>query len=63
MRAYNLNELMSLTRAELCAPHRRIVDALLLLPEDSPERLTALANLRGIRRILARPNLLPAPSQ
>ena len=54
-----LNELMSLTRAELCALHRRIVDALAQLPEGSPERLIALGNLRDIRRVLARPNLSP----
>ena len=59
MRAYTLTELMNLTRAELFALHRRIVDALTLLPEGSPERLTALANLRYIRRVLARPNLSP----
>ena len=59
MRAYTLNELMNLTRAELFALHRRIVDALMLLPEGSPERSTALANLRYIRRVLARPNLSP----
>jgi UDP-3-O-[3-hydroxymyristoyl] glucosamine N-acyltransferase len=59
MRAYTLNELMSLTRAELCALHRRIVDALAQLPEASPERLIALANLRAIRSVLARPNLSP----
>ena len=59
MRAYTLNELMMLTRAELFALYRRIVDALTLLPEASPERLTALTNLRAIRRILIRANLSP----
>ena len=59
MRAYSLNELMSLTRAELCALHRRMVDVLPQLPEGSPERLTAVANLRAIRLVLARPNLSP----
>jgi hypothetical protein len=58
MRAYTMNELMSLTRAEVCALHRRIVDALVQLPE-APERLIALANLRAIRRVLARPSLSP----
>src|ERR1700680_841542 len=53
MQAYTLNELMTLPRAELFALHRRIVDALALLPEGSPERLIALANLRDIRRVLA----------
>jgi hypothetical protein len=57
MRAYTLNELMTLSRTELFALHRRIVDALAQLPEDSPERLIALANLRNIRRVLARRNL------
>ena len=54
MRAYSLTELMNLTRNELFALHRQIADALALLPEGSPERLTALATLRDIRRILAR---------
>ena len=57
MRAYTLSELMILTRAELFALHRRIVDAIAQLPEGSPGRLIALANLRDIRRILMRPNL------
>ena len=59
MRAYTLTELMNLTRAELFALHRQVVDALVLLPEGSPERFTALATLRNIRRVLARPNLSP----
>ena len=57
MRAYTLTELMNLTRAELFALHRQIVDALPQLPEGSPERLIALANLRAIRQVLTRPNL------
>ena len=59
MRAYTLIELMYLTRAELFALHRQVVDALAQLPEGSPERLTAVANLGAIRRVLARPNLSP----
>jgi hypothetical protein len=51
--------LMSLTRAELFALHRRIVSALALLPAGSPDRLTALANLRDIRGVLSRPNAVP----
>jgi len=54
MRAYNLTELMKLTRAELFALHRQITGALALLPDGSPERITALATLRNIRRVLAR---------
>jgi hypothetical protein len=59
MRAYILTELMSLTRAELFALHRKITDALALLPEGSPERLAALATLRDIRRVLARSEFAP----
>ena len=42
MRAYNLNELMSLTRTELLALHRRIVRALALMPAGSPSGLLRL---------------------
>jgi hypothetical protein len=59
MRAYTLTELMSLTRNELFALHRRIVDALVQLPEGSPERLVALGTLRNIRRVLARREFAP----
>ena len=59
MRAYTLNELTILTRAELFTLHRKITDALALLPEGCPKRLTALANLRAIRRVLAQPRLAP----
>ena len=59
MRAYSLTELMNLTRNELIALHRQIADALALLPEGSPERLTALATLRYIRRVLARREFAP----
>jgi len=60
MQAYTLNELMSLTRAELFALHQRIVAALPQLPEPSPERSAALATLRGIRRVLAQPSHAPS---
>ena len=59
MRAYTLTELMSLTRAEVFALHRQIADALALVPEDSAERFIALANLRAIRRVLARRDFMP----
>jgi hypothetical protein len=59
MRAYSLTELMNLTRNELFALHRQIADALALLPEGSPERDTALATLRNIRRVLARREFAP----
>jgi hypothetical protein len=60
MRAYTLTELMNLTRAELFALHRQITDALPRLPEGSPERFTALATLRDIRRVLARGEFEPS---
>ena len=56
MRAYTLTELINLTRAELFALRRQVVDALAQLPEGSPERFTALATLRDIRLVLARVN-------
>jgi hypothetical protein len=52
-------QLMNLTRAELFALHRQIAEALALLPEGSPERITALATLRNIRRVLARCEFVP----
>ncbi len=60
MQAYTLTELMKLTRAELFALHQRIVTTLPHLTEPSPERSTALATLRDIRRVLARHG--PTPS-
>jgi hypothetical protein len=59
MRAYSLTELMNLTRNELFALHRQIADALALLPDGCPERNIALANLRNIRRVLARREFAP----
>jgi len=59
MRAYTLTELMNLTRAELFALHRQIVDAIALLPDGSPERLAAIATLRYIRRVIARCEFAP----
>jgi hypothetical protein len=59
MRAYTLTELMSLTRNELFALHRKITDALALLPEGSLERLIAVTTLRDIRRVLARSEFAP----
>jgi hypothetical protein len=60
MRAYTLTELMNLTRAELFALHRKMTGALALLPEGSPERFTALATLRDIRRVLGRAEFAPS---
>jgi len=52
MRAYSLNELFCLTRAELFALHARIVAELPVLSET--DRHVALGNLRKLRRVLAR---------
>ncbi|MBI3677362.1 MAG: hypothetical protein HY243_12185 [Proteobacteria bacterium] len=51
MRAYSLNELFSLTRAELFALHAEIVAELPTLREA--DREAALDNLRKVRRVLA----------
>jgi hypothetical protein len=59
MRVWTLNELFRLTRAELFQLHAEITARLGDLPEGSREYLTALANLRLIRRVLARPQHTP----
>jgi hypothetical protein len=47
-------------RRILCpSPLDSITDDLALLPEGSPERLTALGTLRNIRRLLARSEFAP----
>jgi hypothetical protein len=51
MRAYSLNELFRMTRAELFALHAWIVAELVALPEA--DRAVALDTLRKIRRVLA----------
>ena len=55
MRAYSLNELFRLTRAELFGLHAEIVATFHLLPDV--ERAIALDNLRKLRRLLARAGL------
>ena len=59
MRAYTLTELMNLTRAELFALHRQVVDDLAKLPENSAERRIAFATLRDIRRVFSSRSLSP----
>jgi hypothetical protein len=59
MRVLTLTELMRLTRTELCALAAQITSELLELPEGSPERDTALTNLRNIRSALARRDFSP----
>ncbi|MHB8267488.1 hypothetical protein [Bradyrhizobium sp.] len=59
MRVLTLTELMRLTRTELCGLFTQITSELRTFPEGSPERDTALTNLRNIRCALARRDLSP----
>jgi hypothetical protein len=59
MRVLTINELLRLTRQELCDLAVRITAALPEFPEGSVERANALINLRNIRWVLAR--RAPAP--
>lgn len=53
MRVLTIDELMRLTRIELCALLARVTNDLAALPEGSVERANAHVNLRYIRRVLA----------
>lgn len=53
MKALTITELMRLTKIELTALERAIALKLPEIPEGSPERTTAVINLRDIRRVLA----------
>jgi hypothetical protein len=59
MRVYLINELLRLTRSELCSLLAQISSALPTFPEGSPERTAAYINLRNIRSVLARRDLSP----
>ena len=59
MRVLTINELLRLTRRELCELAARITAELPHYPEGSPELANALTNLRNIRWALARRG--PAP--
>ena len=59
MRVLTINELMRLTRIELCDLLTRITTALPDLPEGSPERANALMTLRNIRTVLTRRDFSP----
>ena len=59
MRVLTLNELMRLTRIELCALAGQMAKALTEFPEGSTERLNAQINLRNIRSVLARRDISP----
>ncbi len=59
MQVLTLTELMRLTRTELCGLAAQITNALMQLPEGSPDRNNALINLTNIRAALARRDFSP----
>ncbi|MDA9426230.1 hypothetical protein XH97_29530 [Bradyrhizobium sp. CCBAU 53380] len=59
MRVLTPNELMRLTRTELCALAARMTAALTEFPEGSYEYAAAHINLRNIRSMLARRDFSP----
>ena len=59
MQVLTINELMRLTRIELCGLYAQIASQLAQFLEGSPERNTALANLANIRAALARRDFSP----
>jgi hypothetical protein len=59
MRVLTINELLRLTRIELCDLARRVTNELAKYREGSPERENALTSLRNIRYALARRDYSP----
>jgi hypothetical protein len=59
MRVLTINELLRLTRIELCDLARRVTNELPKFPEGSSERANALTSLRNIRYALARRDYSP----
>jgi hypothetical protein len=59
MRVLTINELMLLTRIELCTLAQRITNELPSFPEDSLERANALTSLYNVRVVLARRDFAP----
>jgi len=59
MRVLTIDELMLLTRIELCDLVNQITIELPTFPEGSPERIIALTSLRNIRFVLARRDFSP----
>ncbi len=59
MRVLTLNELMRLTRTELCGLAAQITAALPTFREESPQRTAAHINLRNIHAVLARRDFSP----
>ncbi|MGH9563195.1 MAG: hypothetical protein ACRD3S_17210 [Terracidiphilus sp.] len=54
LRVLTINELMRLTRTELCSLAAQITVKLSTFRAGSPQRTTAYVNLRNIRAVLAR---------
>jgi hypothetical protein len=54
-----IDELMRLTRIELCKLAQRITNELPTFPDGSPERANAFISLRNIRYVLARRDYSP----
>ena len=59
MQVLTINELMRLTRTELCGLAARITAELPAFPEGSPQRNAACTTLRNIRWVLAQRDLSP----
>jgi hypothetical protein len=59
MRVLTINELLRLTRIELCNLIRQIANELPKFPDSSPERANALTSLRNIRYVLTRRDYSP----
>ena len=59
MRVLTINELLRLTRTELCGLVQRITNELPKFPDGSPERANALTSLRNIRYALSRCDYSP----
>lgn len=59
MQVLTINELMRLTRIELCGLAAQIANALAQFPEGSPDRDNALMTLHNIRAVLARRDFSP----
>jgi hypothetical protein len=57
MRVLTLNELMRLTRMQLCDLLEQMINVLRTYPESSVEHQAAVINLRNIARILANRDL------
>ena len=59
MRVLTINELLRLTRTELCDLAQRITNELATFAKGSPEQFNALTTLRNIRHVLARRDYSP----